>query len=346
MTLPAPAMTDSKRAESAATPRSEFAGVAIGVVIPAYGVEGQIERVIAGVPDFVRTIIVVEDASRDGTRERLRAIENPRLIVIEHERNRGVGGAMASGLERALQEDLDVVVKMDGDDQMDPAQISELVRPLVERSADMTKGNRYSDLEALRSMPIFRIIGNAGLTFLVKVASGHWSLFDPANGFFAIRSHVLRHMNLRKLPERYFFESGLLIKLGILRAVVLDVAIPARYADEKSSLSITQTLVSFPPKLLWGLMRRLFWRYLVYDFTALSLYLLLGVPALVGGVVYGVTLWIVNNRANEFAHSGQVMMAVLPIILGAQLVLQAIALDIANTPRTPISPPLKPRSGS
>jgi hypothetical protein len=175
----------------------------------------------------------------------------------------------------------------------------------------------------------------------VKAASGQWSLFDRANGYFAIRADVLRHLDVKKLPTRYFFESGLLIKLGILRAVVQDVSIPARYADEKSSLSITRTLIGFPPRLLWGLMRRLFWRYLVYDFTALSLYLLLGVPALIGGVVYGVTLWVMNHRADEFAHSGQVMMAAMPIILGAQLVLQAIALDIANTPRTPISPPLK-----
>ncbi|HUR26903.1 MAG TPA: glycosyltransferase family 2 protein [Planctomycetota bacterium] len=341
MTLQGHPTTQLTTFQETVRPEREFAGVAIGVVIPAYGVEHQIERVIAGIPDYVRAIVVVEDASRDGTRARLRALRDPRLVVIEHAENRGVGAAMVTGLERCLQERLDIVIKMDGDDQMDPAYIPELVRPLIAGTADMTKGNRYADLVALRAMPFFRIIGNAGLTFLVKAASGQWSLFDPANGYFAIRTDVLRHMDIQKLPERYFFESGLLIKLGILRAVVLDVAIPARYADEKSSLSITRTLVGFPPRLLWGLMRRLFWRYLVYDFTALSLYLLLGVPALIGGVAYGVTLWVMNHRLNEFAQPGQVMMAVMPIILGAQLVLQAIALDIANTPRTPISHPLK-----
>ncbi len=344
MTLPVHSPAKRTQAETTALLEREFEDVAIGVVIPAYGVENQIERVIAGIPGYVRAIIIVEDASRDGTRARLRALRDPRLIVIEHDENRGVGAAMATGFARAIEEEMDVVVKMDGDDQMDPAHIPELVRPLIAGEADMSKGNRYADLVALRSMPVFRIIGNAGLTFLVKAASGHWSLFDPANGFFAIRTDVLKHLDIHKLPARYFFESGLLIKLGILRAVVLDVAIPAKYADERSSLSITRTLFGFPPKLLWGLMRRLFWRYLVYDFTALSLFLLLGVPALMGGIIYGGTLWWELNKRGEFAQPGQVMLAAMPIILGAQLVLQAIALDIANTPRTPIAPALNTRS--
>jgi hypothetical protein len=226
---------------------------------------------------------------------------------------------------------------------MDPAHIPALVRPLVAGAADMTKGNRYTDLEALRAMPFLRIVGNAGLTFLVKAASGQWSLFDPANGYLALRTSVLRRIELARLPARYFFESGLLIKLGILRAVVLDVSIPAKYADEHSSLSIVRTLLGFPPRLLGGLLRRLFWRYFVYDFTALSVFLLLGIPALVGGVAYGAWLWWDLHQRGEYAHPGQVMLAAMPIILGAQLVLQAIALDIANTPRTPLSPPLEER---
>jgi dolichol-phosphate mannosyltransferase len=338
---PSPRMQEAPELAADAQGR-EFDGYAIGVVIPAYGVGQRIEAVIAGIPAFVRTIVVVEDASRDDTRARLKALRDPRLVVLEHAENRGVGAAMATGFARALQEGLDIVVKMDGDDQMDPARMPDLLRPLIAGTADMAKGNRYSDLVALRSMPAARIVGNAGLTFLVKAASGYWSLFDPANGYFAIRTEVLRRMNLAKLPARYFFESGLLIKLGILRAVVQDVPMPARYGDEQSSLSIPGTLLGFPPRLLVGLLRRLFWRYFVYDFTVLSLYLILGVPALVCGTVYGSLLWWELHLAGDFASSGQVMLAAMPIILGAQLVLQAIALDIANTPRTPISPPLKP----
>lgn len=344
-------MTTPSRPHSMRTERQdeqalqrEFEGLAIGVVIPAYGVGKQIERVVAGIPAWVQTILVVEDASKDDTRARLRAISDPRLRVLEHPQNRGVGAAMATGFACALEMQLDIVVKMDGDDQMDPAHLHRLVRPLVAGLADMSKGNRYTDLEALRSMPFPRIVGNAGLTFLVKMASGHWSLFDPANGYLALRTDVLRRINLKRLPERYFFESGLLIKLGILRAVVLDVSIPAKYADEQSSLSVVRTLFGFPPRLLAGLLQRLFWRYFVYDFTALSVYILLGVPALLGGVAYGSWLWWELHGRGEYAHPGQVMLAAMPIILGAQLVLQAIALDIANTPRAPLSPPLGPRA--
>ena len=188
------------RPQAAAELPREFAGVAIGVVIPAYNVAAQIERVIAGIPAYVRTIIVVEDASKDDTRARLRALRDPRLILIEHAHNRGVGAAMATGFARALEQGLDIVVKLDGDDQMDPAYIPALVRPLIAGLADMSKGNRYTDLEALRAMPVARIIGNAGLTFLVKAASGYWSLFDPANGYLALRCDLLRHLNLSKLP--------------------------------------------------------------------------------------------------------------------------------------------------
>jgi glycosyltransferase involved in cell wall biosynthesis len=296
---------------------------------------------VANIPSYVRTIIAVEDKSTDDTRARLAAIQDPRLIVIEHEKNCGVGAAMISGFRRALELDLDIVVKMDGDDQMDPAFIPALLRPLIAGRADMSKGNRYTDLQALRAMPLLRIIGNAGLTFLVKAASGHWSLFDPANGFFALRSGVLRSVNVERLPQRYFFESGLLIKLGILRAVVLDVAIPAKYADEQSSLSVVRTLLGFPPRLCAGLFKRLFWRYFVYDFTALSLFILLGVPAFLGGAIYGSWLWWDLHGQGVYAQPGQVMLAAMPIILGAQLLLQAIALDIANTPRTPLSVPLE-----
>lgn len=337
------AVAELTQSELAQQLNAEFDGIAIGVVIPAYGVAQQIERVIAGIPAYVDTIIVVEDGSKDDTLAKLRALRDPRLILIEHPQNRGVGAAMATGFKRALVEKLDIVVKLDGDDQMDPARMPELLRPLIAGAADMCKGNRYSDFVALRSMPFLRMVGNAGLTFLVKVASGQWSLFDPANGYIAIRTDVLRRMGLDNLPDRYFFESGLLIKLGILRAVVLDVPISARYADEKSSLSITRTLFGFPPRLLGGLLRRLFWRYLVYDFTALSLFLVLGLPALVGGTSYGLWLWWDLSGRGEYAHPGQVMLATLPIILGAQLVLQAVTLDIANTPRTPISAPLRAR---
>jgi dolichol-phosphate mannosyltransferase len=332
--------TQTRPASESAAEASAFAGVRIGVVIPAFRVAEHIERVLRGIPRFVESIIVVEDGSPDDTAARVERCGDPRVKLLRHAHNQGVGAAVSTGFAEALRQKLDIVVKMDGDDQMDPSRLPDLLEPLVAGHADMTKGNRYASLRSLREMPVIRVLGNAGLTFLVKLSSGYWNLFDPANGYLALRTEVLERIDVAKLHKRYFFESGLLIKLGILGAVVRDVPIPARYGPERSSLSITRTLIGFPPRLMWGLVRRLFWRYFVYDFTALSVFLLIGVPSLIGGIVYGIRVWH-ELPPDAYASSGQVMLAAMPIILGAQLCLQALVLDIASVPKEPISPPLQ-----
>ena len=230
-----------------------------------------------------------------------------------------------------------MIVKIDGDDQMDPSRMGQLVQPLVDGTADMTKGNRYESMSSLTKMPIVRILGNTGLTFLVKLASGYWKIFDPANGYVAIRAGVLGRVRLERLYNRYFFESGLLIEMGKLRAVIRDVAIPARYGDEHSSLSVMHTLLTFPPKLLWGLGRRMFWRYFVHDFSALTVFFVVGMPLLLGGGVYGFVVWLEVLRTQVDATAGQVMMSAMPIILGMQFLSQAIVLDIQNVPDEPLS---------
>jgi glycosyltransferase involved in cell wall biosynthesis len=320
--------------------RSTLSRHKIGVVIPAYRVADKIEAVVRGVPGFVTSIIVVVDASPDDTYERVERLRDPRVTLLRHAVNRGVGGAVKTGFAEALRQGLDIVVKMDGDDQMDPSELPHLLEPIVHGRADMAKGNRYAHHAELKRMPLIRAVGNAGLTFAVKLASGYWNLFDPANGFVAIRAHVLERLDFSKLAERYFFESGFLIQLGILRAVVEDVAIPARYGDETSSLSVPRTLLGFPPRLAWGLVRRVFWRYFVYDFTAVSMYLLLAAPALLWGVIYGSVVWFEVQRTDVDATAGQVMLAAMPIILGVQFLSQAVTLDVAAVPKAPLSPPL------
>ncbi len=342
MTQPVPSRTDTSSSRREAFDTRD---AVVGVVIPAYRVAPQIERVIRGIPSWVTSIIVIEDKSPDDTAERVVRLADPRVTLIRHAENRGVGGAMKSGFAEAIRQQLDVVVKMDGDDQMDPSHLPVLVTPLLDGAADVTKANRYSSLGSLRGMPLVRVVGNAGLAFLVKMASGYWNIFDPANGYVAIRGEALARIDVASLPNRYFFESGFLIELGIQRAVVVDVAIPARYADEHSSLSPWRVLFEFPPRLVFGLARRIFWRYYVHDFTALSVYLLLGVPLLAWGLGFGITQWLQLHLANQFASAGVVMMAAMPIILGAQLLLQAVAHDVQYVPRTPITPPFaRPRA--
>jgi glycosyltransferase involved in cell wall biosynthesis len=262
-------------------------------------------------------------------------------VLIEHETNRGVGGAMVTGFRAALRAGAEIVVKMDGDDQMDPRYLPDMLAPLVEGRADIAKGNRYASFSALQQMPGVRLFGNAVLTFLVKAATGYWTMFDPANGYVAMRRTVLELIDLDRLPRRYFFECGFLIEAGMRRAVVQDVAIDARYADEHSSLSVPRTAVGFPPRLLRGLVRRIFWRYFVHDFSAASVFLLTGLPMFLFGAIYGLSLYVALNFMSQgFATAGQVMIAALPIALGFQLLLQAVVLDIAGVPRTPISPRL------
>jgi glycosyltransferase involved in cell wall biosynthesis len=331
----------------------ELHGARVGVVIPAYRVERQIQSVLRAIPAWVEAIFVVDDQSPDQVAARVEELQDRRVTLIRHPENRGVGGAMRTGFKAALERGLDVIVKMDGDDQMDPAYLPELVQPLVDGRADFTKGNRYASTLSLKQMPLVRLLGNAGLTFLVKLSSGYWNIFDPANGYIAIRASVLARIELTRLPERYFFESGFLIELGKLRAVIRDVPIPARYADEHSSLSIAHTLLTFPPRLLWGLGRRLFWRYFVHDFAALSVFCLLGVPLLIWGGLYGGLVWLEVLRTKVDATAGQVMLAAMPVILGVQFLTQAVVLDIQSVPREPLSPPIRqdlaaaaPRQGS
>jgi len=334
-------------ASAANAPPPHFLATAqVAVVVPAYRVEAQIERVVRGIPAWVRHVIVVDDASPDETYARacaLRDSGHERLTVLRHETNRGVGGAMQTGFREALRLGADVVAKMDGDDQMDPARLSDLVQPLVLGQADVTKGNRYSSVASVRSMPLVRVMGNAGLTFLVKAASGYWNIFDPANGYIALRREVLGALEIERLPRRYFFESGLLIELGIRRAVVQDVHMPARYGDERSGLSIGRTLLGFPPRLLWGMSRRIFWRYYVHDFSPVSLFLVSGVILFLAGLLYGgVRWWDLNIRSSAYASTGEIILPSMAILLGVQLLLQALVLDITGVPRNPISRPLAP----
>ena len=319
---------------------SDLAGARIGVVIPAYRVAQQIETVVRGIPPWIESIIVVEDASPDDTAERVEGVRDPRVKLLRHERNQGVGGAMATGFAEAVRRGLDIVVKMDGDGQMDPVYLPAILAPLLENRADMVKCNRYSSLAHVKEMPTVRLVGNAGLTFLVKSASGYWNTFDPANGYIAVRTAVLERIDLDRLPKRYYFESGFLVELGILRAAVVDVPMTARYGDEISSLSVPRTLVEFPPRLLKGLVRRLFWRYFVHDFSAVSVFLLLGVPMFVAGTILGTQTYWKYASAGEYAPAGLVMLAALPIYVGVQFIIQAIVFDVQNVPRVPISPPL------
>jgi len=315
-----------------------FESFKIAIIIPAYKVERTIESVIAGLPTYIKHIIVVDDASPDSTFNLITALSKNdiRLTLIRHSQNQGVGGTMISGFKKALELGAQIVVKIDGDDQMDASQIPALITPLIQGKADYTKGNRFRDFASLQKMPFIRRIGNLGLSFLTKAATGYWNIFDPTNGFFAIRAEVLQQLPLEKIDKRYFFETSMLANLYLLNAYVLDVSIPARYGNEKSHLSIRRTLFEFPYKLLITFLRRVLLKYYIYDFSILSLYLITAFPLLVFGLTFGSIKWIQYAQIGVPAPTGTVMLPTLCVILGIQIMLSAIEIDMKATPKQPL----------
>lgn len=307
----------------------------IAVVIPCYNVEKHIETVINTLPTDVSWIITVNDCSTDDTDMILRRIqqENKKIIYINHEKNLGVGGAMLTGFKKSLELNSDITIKLDGDGQMDSAYIPEMIKPILEKKADYTKGNRFRDFSALRQMPVIRRIGNLGLSFFIKAASGYWNIFDPTNGFIAISNEMLKNINTRKIHKRFFFESSMLIELYHANAVIQDVPMKAKYGSEVSNLSVTRALFGFPPKLLKAFIRRIFLKYFMFDFNIASVYMLAGFPLLLAGFIYGLLNFIKYASSHEPAPTGTVVIPTLMIILGFQLVLSAIQYDITNYPR-------------
>jgi len=228
-------------------------------------------------------------------------------------------------------------VKMDGDGQMDPAFLPRLVNPIMSGLADFTKGNRLYDFRALRQMPRKRRFGNLGLTLLTKAASGFWHISDPTNGYTAIHKSALKLVNLDRLSRRYFFETSLLIHLNIIRAVAVDVPIPAYYGSEQSSLNVWKALIEFPPQLMRGLAQRIIWRYFIYDISAVTILIVAGAVVTSLGVAFGAYHWVVGALNGQFQSSGTVAIAMLLIIVGFQMLLQAIVLDVMDKPVVPLA---------
>lgn len=313
----------------------------IAVVIPCYRVRDQILSVIAAMPPEIAIIYAIDDACPEGSGEWLadHAVD-PRLRILWHATNQGVGGAVITGLRQALADGADIVVKLDGDGQMDAGKIALLVQPIQDGTADYTKGNRFYDPGDLAAMPRVRLFGNAVLSFLAKLSTGYWQCFDPTNGFVAIQADVARRVPWQRLHRRYFFETDLLFRLNTLRARVVDVPMPAIYGDEQSSLRILRSIPTFLGGHLRNIVKRIGYNYFLRDFSLASLELVIGFALLLFGTVYGLLHWGSGAAA---ASAGVVMLSALPVILGLQFLLAFLAFDIQSAPTAPIHPLLARR---
>jgi glycosyltransferase involved in cell wall biosynthesis len=289
--------------------------------------------VIGTIPAFVDRIIVVDDCSRDRTYEVVSGARDGRTTLLKTPSNQGVGGAMVLGYREAMAGGCDIVVKMDGDGQMAPEYLSRLLDTLVDDGFDYAKGNRFLSPEALPQMPRARLLGNIASTFLTKLASGYWQVFDPQNGYTAIKAGLLEKINLDELHRRFFFENDMLVQLSLVDARVKDVSIPARYGSEVSSLSPLRALGTFPPLLIHRGFRRIWHNHVVRDFSPIALFLFSGLALGFWGIAFGLITWIRSSMTGEFASTGTVMLSVLPFFIGFQLILQAIVLDIQHSPK-------------
>lgn len=309
----------------------------IAVVIPSYRVTRHILDVIEQIGPEVGAIYVVDDACPDGSGQYvLERCRDSRVHVIFHAVNCGVGGAVISGYRQAVADGASIVVKIDGDGQMDPRLIRHFVAPILDGEADYTKGNRFFEPRSIKAMPTLRLIGNSALSFLCKMSSGYWSVFDPTNGYTAIHANVIMALPLDRIAKRWFFESDMLFRLSTLGCRVIDIPMVAVYSDEISNLNVRRVVFAFATAHLQNTMKRIVYQYFLRNFSVASLELLFGTTFLAFGLMFGGWEWFISSAAGRFASSGEVMLGALPTIMGAQLLLAFLVQDIGGQPSSAI----------
>jgi glycosyltransferase involved in cell wall biosynthesis len=256
--------------------------------------------------------------------------------VLFNAANLGVGGAVMHGYRQAIADGMDVIVKVDGDGQMDPTMLPRLVEPIRRDQADYAKGNRFYDLAGLGAMPAIRIVGNSILSFMAKLSTGYWGTFDPTNGYTAIHARVAAHLPMDKVSHRYFFETDLLFRLSTLRAVVVDIPMRALYRDETSNLREGRAVLEFSAKHARNFSKRIVYNYFLRDMSIASLELVAGAALLAFGLVFGALHWFRAWHEHTATPLGIIMLAALPVLVGLQLLLAFLGYDMANVPKRPI----------
>ncbi len=315
----------------------------IAVVVPCYRVKDSIIQVVKDGLDHADAVYCVDDACPDGSGRLVESeFDDERVRVIFADQNGGVGSAMKAGYKAALDDGFNIMVKLDGDGQMDASLIPFITAPIQQGSADYCKGNRFHELEYLEGMPGVRLFGNSVLSLLTKVSSGYWKLLDPTNGYTAIHASVLKLLPLDKIHNRYFFESDMLFRLNIVRAVVKDIPMRAHYGDEKSSLQIHHQLLPFFFGHIKNFFKRTFYTYFLRDFNVATLQLLAGLALGLFGLVFGLSAWSESIESGVEASAGTVMLAGMPTIIAVQLLLSFLNYDIQNVPANPLSSTLLP----
>jgi len=305
----------------------------IAVVIPCYKVRDHILDVINCIGPYIDRIYVVDDCCPESSGDFVKKhCEDKRVIIISNFENQGVGGAVMTGYRAAIDDGMEIMVKLDGDGQMDPYLLPDFILPIINGEADYTKGNRFFNLDRITEMPKLRIIGNALLSLITKLSSGYWNLFDPTNGYTAIHRDIARHLPFEKISRRFFFESDMLFRLNILRAVVIDIPMDAKYGSEESNLDIHKILGEFFLKNIRNFLKRIFYNYYLRGMSLASFELPLGAAILLFGIIFGSYHWYDSWNRSELTPVGTIMISAVSLITGLQFILSFLSYDISNVP--------------
>jgi glycosyltransferase involved in cell wall biosynthesis len=303
-------------------------GKRVAVVVPAFDEERLVGETIRGIPEFVDRILVVDDASRDGTIDAVEAVGDPRVDVLRHEHNAGVGAAIATGYRRALEEDTDVTCVMAADNQMDPSELQGLVEPVARGEVDYAKANRLVSGEAWKVIPRTRYLGNAVLSLLTKIASGYWHVADSQAGYTALSLSALRRLDLGELYPRYGFPNDMLVHLNVQNARVRDVpSRPIYDVGQQSGIKLRSVV----PRISWLLFKGFWWRmgqkYVIRDFHPLVFFYVFGLMMLAVGLILGLVELVLRIAGNAITPATIVLVAVL-VIAGLQMTLFAMWFDM------------------
>lgn len=303
------------------------------VVIPCYNEEKMITQTIKKIPEYIDHIIAVNDASTDNTIGVLKKLKKQysKLIIVDNKVNQGVGGALIAGYDYAVKNTKATAIGIvAGDDQFDSSYLKAMLDDFIDQSADYVKASRFFHREAFKTMPKYRQFGNIFISLLTKFSTGYYSITDITNGCGWLRREIIEKIDFSIVEKRYDYETSMLTALSIVNAKVIDHAVPAHYGDEKSTIKLIPTAWRNLKAVWKGFWRRIYYKYVLYGFHPVALFLFTGMFFLIISLLLAIFLLYVKLFAHQSPTAGSVMLAVLPFILGIQLTLTALTIDVSN----------------
>jgi glycosyltransferase involved in cell wall biosynthesis len=305
----------------------------VSVVIPAYNEEALLTQTVTTIPQSIDYIIVVNDASSDTTLNVAYELQkrDERIVVLDNEDNGGIGYSLKRGFEYSLQmTDAEAIGIVSADAQCDPTCIEPMLDVFIDRNCDYVKGNRFFQRTALQSMPSYRRVGNIFVSLMAKFSTGYYSVSDITMGFGFLRKSALEQVNFSLVRNRYDYETSMLVALSIVGARIKDFSVPAIYGQETSTIDFWPTVFRVLHTLWIGFWQRMYYKYMLFNFHPVILFLFSGMALLTVGGAFGIYVLVEKIFSNLTPSAGTVMLCVLPLIVGFQLFLTALILDVYN----------------